>query len=324
MAVPSSSSKQSARLGGAVATEELTLPGFRHDTFSAVYPAAAASPVFARMPLARYGLRWMHPPVAMAHPFLDGRAAALYRDLNQTVDNLDRLTPGDGQAWRALIAPYRARIDAALQQTTSQRLPADWRRPALLTGLGVGGTLEFARLALLSAESLAAERFRGTYRPRVALRHGDARRCPAVGSRERARRLLSALPRPSGRLAKPGGWREKPVELPSSAISPRSVAETRTDTAVTRIVVEGSRATGIVTANGRDDTVRRSLIGDVTPHGLLRLAGARAAVGVRDADDALPVWAADLQGRLGARRAGAVDRAGSAGGGHRPCRRHGR
>ena len=28
--------------GGAVATDELTLPGFRHDTFSAVYPAAAA------------------------------------------------------------------------------------------------------------------------------------------------------------------------------------------------------------------------------------------------------------------------------------------
>ena len=41
------------RAGGAVATQELTLPGFRHDVFSAVYPAAAASPVFARWPLER-------------------------------------------------------------------------------------------------------------------------------------------------------------------------------------------------------------------------------------------------------------------------------
>ena len=32
------------RPGGAVATEELTLPGFRHDTYSAVYPAGVASP----------------------------------------------------------------------------------------------------------------------------------------------------------------------------------------------------------------------------------------------------------------------------------------
>jgi phytoene dehydrogenase-like protein len=49
--------------GGAVATEELTLPGFRHDTYSSVYPAAAASPVFARMPLRRHGLEWVHPQV---------------------------------------------------------------------------------------------------------------------------------------------------------------------------------------------------------------------------------------------------------------------
>ena len=34
----------SDRPGGAVRTQELTLPGFRHDTFSSVYPAGAASP----------------------------------------------------------------------------------------------------------------------------------------------------------------------------------------------------------------------------------------------------------------------------------------
>ena len=93
-------------LGGAVATAEVTLPGFRHDLFSAVYPAGAASPVFARMPLARYGLRWVHPPVAMAHPLPDGRAAALYRDLDATAHNLNTLHPGDGDHWRTFITPY--------------------------------------------------------------------------------------------------------------------------------------------------------------------------------------------------------------------------
>ena len=47
--------------GGAVRTQELTLPGFRHDIFSSVYPAGAASPVFARLGLERHGLRWVHP-----------------------------------------------------------------------------------------------------------------------------------------------------------------------------------------------------------------------------------------------------------------------
>ena len=60
------------RAGGALATEELTLPGFRHDTFSAVYPAAAASPVFARWPLAEHGLRWVHPRYCLAHPLPGG------------------------------------------------------------------------------------------------------------------------------------------------------------------------------------------------------------------------------------------------------------
>ena len=67
--------------GGAVRTQELTLPGFRHDTFSSVYPAAAASPVFAGMPLARFGLEWVHPQACSAHPLPDGRALALYREL---------------------------------------------------------------------------------------------------------------------------------------------------------------------------------------------------------------------------------------------------
>jgi phytoene dehydrogenase-like protein len=46
--------------------EELTLPGFHHDTFSSVYPATAASPVFARMPLHEHGLEWVHPAACYA------------------------------------------------------------------------------------------------------------------------------------------------------------------------------------------------------------------------------------------------------------------
>ena len=59
--------------GGAVQTAELTLPGFKHDVFSAVYPAGAASPVFRRMPLEQHGLEWSQPAVAYAHPFPGAR-----------------------------------------------------------------------------------------------------------------------------------------------------------------------------------------------------------------------------------------------------------
>jgi phytoene dehydrogenase-like protein len=110
--------------GGAVRTEELTLPGFHHDTFSSVYPAAAASPVFARMPLAAYGLEWVHPAACMAHPLPDGTAVVLYRDRAATAHSLDQRHPGDGAAWTRFAQPY---LDAfgAVRETmlTGHRSP---------------------------------------------------------------------------------------------------------------------------------------------------------------------------------------------------------
>ncbi len=258
------------RLGGAVATEALTLPGFHHDTFSAVYPAGAASPVFARMPLARYGLRWVEPPIAMAHPFRDGRAAALSRDLNRTVDTLDRLTPGDGQAWRAFIAKY-LKHEGAVRQTLLSGFPplAGGRR--LLAGLRVGGMLEFTRLLLLSAERLAAEHFRGdaacAWLYGVAM-HADVPPWEA-GSAIAAFYLLFL-----GHLV---GWSSPEGGAGSLAAALTGYlahldGQTRINTAVARIIVEHERVTGVVTEAG--ETIHTPIvIGNLTPHGLIRLAG---------------------------------------------------
>src|SRR3979490_2533399 len=67
--------------GGAARTLELTLPGFLHDFGSAVHPLAAGSPFFNSLPLQKYGLEWIHSPAPLAHPFDDGTAVTLERDL---------------------------------------------------------------------------------------------------------------------------------------------------------------------------------------------------------------------------------------------------
>src|SRR6476646_9914711 len=100
------------RAGGAVRTDELTLPGVRHDTFSSVYPAGAASPVFARMPLAAHGLEWVHPAACSAHPLPGGRAAVLYRDLGATAASLDALHAGDGERWARFARPFLDAFEA--------------------------------------------------------------------------------------------------------------------------------------------------------------------------------------------------------------------
>jgi phytoene dehydrogenase-like protein len=88
--------------GGAARTLELTLPGFRHDFGAAIYPLGAGSPFFSSLPLADHGLEWIHSPAALAHPFDDGTAVVLERDLGEARDSLGT----DGLAWDKLMRPF--------------------------------------------------------------------------------------------------------------------------------------------------------------------------------------------------------------------------
>ncbi|MFK4221788.1 phytoene desaturase family protein [Streptomyces sp. NPDC019890] len=90
-------------IGGGARTEELTLPGFRHDPCSAVHPLGIGSPAFDAMPLTRHGLEWLHPELPLAHPFPDGTAAVLSRSVGETAMSLGA---GDAGAYRRLVAPY--------------------------------------------------------------------------------------------------------------------------------------------------------------------------------------------------------------------------
>ncbi len=88
--------------GGGARTLELTLPGFRHDFGSAVFPLGAGSPFFSSLPLGDHGLEWIHSPAALAHPLDDGTAVMLERDLDQSEDSLGI----DGPAWDKLVRPF--------------------------------------------------------------------------------------------------------------------------------------------------------------------------------------------------------------------------
>jgi phytoene dehydrogenase-like protein len=88
-------------VGGGVRSAELTLPGFTHDVCSAVHPLAIASPFFRTLPLAGYGLQWVHSPAPLAHPLDGGTAVLLERDVQETGIKLG----GDSNAYRKLMCP---------------------------------------------------------------------------------------------------------------------------------------------------------------------------------------------------------------------------
>lgn len=88
-------------IGGGLRTKELTLPGFRHDVCSAIHPMALGSPFFADLPLAEFGLEFLHAPLPAAHPFDDGTAAYLARSIDETATSLQQ----DGSTYLDLIRP---------------------------------------------------------------------------------------------------------------------------------------------------------------------------------------------------------------------------
>ncbi len=123
-------------VGGGCRTEELTLPGFRHDPCAAAHALGAASPAFSGMPLDRYGLEWLNAPLAMAHPFPDGTAAVLSRSIAETAASLG---PRDAGAYRRLVTPLAARWESLVRDFMALPLTALPRDPVTLARFGLVG-----------------------------------------------------------------------------------------------------------------------------------------------------------------------------------------
>ncbi|MGW0224003.1 phytoene desaturase family protein [Streptomyces tendae] len=123
-------------VGGGARTEELTLPGFRHDPCSAAHPLGINSPAFRQLPLERYGLEWLHPGLPMAHPFLDGSAAVLSRSVGETAASFGARDAG---AYRRLVERFLPRWDTLARDFMSLPLTALPRDPVTLARFGLVG-----------------------------------------------------------------------------------------------------------------------------------------------------------------------------------------
>lgn len=97
--------EEADHIGGGARTEELTVPGFRHDPCSAVHPLGIASPFFASLPLEKHGLEWVLPDLELAHPFDDGGALFLSRSADETASALGE----DAAAYRRWVGPFLGR-----------------------------------------------------------------------------------------------------------------------------------------------------------------------------------------------------------------------
>lgn len=136
-------------IGGGTRTQELTLPGFRHDVCSAIHPLAKASPFLQSLPLEDFGLEWIQPEVPVAHPLDNQPAGALFRSFDKTVSHIEE---GDKHNYAQSIAPFLDNWDNLLTDILAPFSPIP-NHPLLMARFGLQG--------LQSAERFA-KRFKST------------------------------------------------------------------------------------------------------------------------------------------------------------------
>ena len=234
--------------GGAVRSDRDVHPDYVHDTMSAFYPLAAASPVIRAMRLEDHGLVWRHAPAVLGHFQPDtGRWAMLHRDRTVTAGLFDEQHAGDGDTWLELCARWDAIGDDLVGALLSPFPPV--RRG--LTGLAHlprAGGLDLVRM-LLSPVSSLGRRFGGPA-PALLLAgnacHADIPP-DAAGSGLMAV-LLAMLGQTVGWPSPEGGAAQLTAALVRRLES--LGGRVRCSARVERVEVEGGRATGVRLADG--------------------------------------------------------------------------
>jgi phytoene dehydrogenase-like protein len=265
-------------VGGNTVTEELTLPGFRHDSCSSAHVLIQSNPVIRDDELgllSDHGLRYVHTDPAVVLPLDDGDAIVMSRDRGETAGELARFDAADGDAYLRLLADWEGGLAAAHARWNAGRLdpagsPQDAayeqlrRRPAHHV-IQERFTSTQARdlLSWLSFATITDPRRPGTGILPFSITAGRAQfgwATPIGGS--------GALPEALVRLIESRGGRVltgQPVE---------------------QILVRGGRAAGVVTADGASFAARRAVLssahltqtagmldGIEPPAGLLAAAG---------------------------------------------------
>jgi phytoene dehydrogenase-like protein len=230
-------------IGGGTRTAELTLPGFRHDSCSAIHPLVPKSPFFSSLDL---DLPMLHSPAVLAHPLDDGSAIVVRRSLDETAATLGR----DADAYRKLFAgPVAA----------WPRIERDVLGPILHLPRHPISLARFGLSALRSVEGLGKARFE-TERGAALLAGAGAHSFLPLDQRASASFGLVLL-----LLAHVGGW---PF--------PRGGSQAIADALADRLrALGGSIETERNVTSLRDLPPSDLVLCDVTPRQLLQLAGDR-------------------------------------------------
>jgi phytoene dehydrogenase-like protein len=261
------------RPGGALGSEESTLPGFVHDVGAAFFPFYNSSRAFRELELGAHGLAWLDTEIQSCHPAEDGSYALIARDPELSARHFGSLR--DGQRWLS-IARWHRTIESDLLDALLSTIPA--LRPLLR--LGFFNLLRLARAFGSSGRSLSTRWFESAAAQRVLpalAMHVD------VGPDDRFGAAIGYL---LGLTASTGGYVVPQGGAQSITNALVTLLETyggrlRLGARVERIVIKQRRACAVRLQGGEEIPAKRAVMADTSAPSLLLELVERAALPAR-------------------------------------------
>jgi phytoene dehydrogenase-like protein len=93
-------------VGGAVSTKEV-VPGYQFDLGGSAHILIRLTPIVQELQLEKYGLEYLDIDPLFYAPFEDGDNVFFYRSEAQTIDELERKFPGEGEAYGRFLNDWR-------------------------------------------------------------------------------------------------------------------------------------------------------------------------------------------------------------------------
>jgi len=259
--------ERAATIGGAIRTESVTLPGFRHDLYATNLSLFTASRFYRdhRAELERAGLRFITCHEAFASAYADGTAVRVTTDPDRTEAEFARCSAADAQGWRSVVRIYR-RLAPHVLPFTNMPLPSrEAAFQALRMLLGLRGSVLDLRHVIFGSSGQFVDRFfstdeaKGVFLPWAF--HQDFGPGIKGGA---AFAFVASLSAHLKGLVVAGNGAGAIVSALRRLIEDRG-GIICAGTEVSEVLVEGRRAVGVRTSAGDVFTASRAVIANVTP-----------------------------------------------------------
>ncbi len=106
-------------VGGGLATEMITLPGFYHNIHAIYHMMVDYAPAYTDLKLEEeYNCRYIYPPLQWTMLLKDGRALCMYNDVEKTCASIEKFSKKDADSYREAAAQYKRFMDGFLAPAT--------------------------------------------------------------------------------------------------------------------------------------------------------------------------------------------------------------